>query len=194
MLDTWYPILLLLLNASLILTYIPINRTLNSGFQPKTRWDDIVPFIPIFVYPYVFLYTLWIVVMYAMAYWQGLANLEQVTIATGLATGIGYTCFLLFPTYVHCIEPKGTTFTARLLQLVHRVDYQNNACPSMHVYMSVLLIAFSWTSWWWLNLAVLAGGLSIIAATVLLKRHYLLDIVGGLLVGLISVSAAHYLG
>lgn len=184
--------LLLLLNTAFILGYVPINHLVKGGREPKTKLDERVPLLPFFVYPYLFAYIPWIIGLYFYYAVYFPEYFFRLTVATGIATLLGYACFLFFPTYVTCTYPEGKGFAYRLLQYVHFIDQQNNACPSMHVYMTVLLMVFSWGSIAWLNAITFLLGTSIIAATVLTKRHYLLDIAGGLGVGVIAVGAAFY--
>lgn len=166
--------------------YAPLNRTVRGGWQPKTKLDDYLPFWPVFIYPYLLAYV-WIPILYVSYMFQPFANQMQLTIATLIACGIGYTCFYLFPSYVSCSEPKGNGITLRLLQLLHKVDNENNACPSMHVYMAVLLGYFSWSSSALINLLVLLAAGSVAFSTVLIKRHYVLDVIGGGVVGTVSI-------
>jgi membrane-associated phospholipid phosphatase len=59
--------------------------------------------------------------------------------------------------------------------------------------MTVILMVFSWTQNTLMNGVVVTVGILIIASTVLTKRHYVLDIVGGVIVGIISVALATYI-
>lgn len=192
MLTTW-PLFLFLSNTLLILGYSPINRFVKGGFAPKHKLDRQLPLVPAFVYPYVFAYFPWIIFTYISIFFRPIPEIQLLTLTTLIASVIGYGAFILMPTYVECIYPIGNGLSYRILQLVHRVDRQNNACPSMHVYMTVILMVFSWTQNTVTNIVVVVVGALIITSTVLTKRHYVLDIVGGVIVGTISAALATYI-
>lgn len=188
-----FHIALVILTASLIGGYVPLNRFLRKGVLWKCSLDDRVPFVDWFVYPYLPLYMVWIFIFFITLFFRPLIEVWEVFFAMLIVTSIGYSCFYFFPTYVHCTEPDGKGVTRRILQWLHGIDKAFNACPSMHVFMCMLLFFFSW-QWlpeFWLLFFVAAS--SIIASTVLIKRHYLYDIVGGVLVGTIGYYGAHFI-
>jgi membrane-associated phospholipid phosphatase len=172
--------------------YLPFNNLLKKGYHFKSAWDDKVPLIPWTVYPYLFLYMPWMIWFYASLYFQPLALVKQVTLATLICTTIAYFCFFFFPTYVVTEYPKGNSLAFKLLQFLFVVDKQFNACPSMHVFMSVLFILFSWQQYPQFGLLFLFAGSLIIISTVLTKRHYMYDIAGGILVGIVGYLGARY--
>lgn len=177
---------LTLLCFVLIAGYVPLNRLLHTGHHWKSRWDDRLPLMPWFVFPYLFLYMPWMFGLYAFLYFRPLADIQQVFLTTLAAVTIGYVCFFFWPTYVITEYPKGKGLALALLQWLHLTDKPFNACPSMHVFMTTLLMLFSWQWWpayWWLWVSL---ALVITISTVLTKRHYLYDVLGGVLVGFFS--------
>ncbi len=185
-------VLLVVFNIAVIWLYVPINRLVQGGIKPILSIDASIPLLPIFVLPYL-LYHPWIMYLNISYLFRPLAELQQLTVATLVACGIGYLCFILMPTYVTCTYPQGSGVLYRLLQFLHRIDQPNNACPSMHVYLAVLLGYFSWTESSFANVFVLLAAVSVAISTVLIKRHYVLDVVGGVAVGIVALAATHLL-
>lgn len=166
--------------------YLPLNRFLKKGYHWKSPLDDRLPLIPWFVYPYLFFYFPWMLIFYFTLYFRPLEDIQHVFVSTLLATSIGYLFFFFLPTYVITSYPKGKGPAIKLLQFLYVADKPFNACPSMHVFMTILVMLFSW-SWWpeygllWLTLGVLIS-----VSTVLTKRHYVYDVAGGVIVGVLS--------
>ena len=63
----------------------------------------------------------------------------------------------------------------------------------MHVYMTTLLMLFSFSTNYFWNIIIFIAGSSIILGTLFTKRHYLLDVVGGLVVGFTGYFLAIYI-
>ncbi len=180
-------LLLLALNIIFVFGYVPLNRLKSGGKKPKTKYDDHVPFIPYFVYPYIVVYCLWILYTYLSIFWLPSFFGKSLTLSTILGTTIGYFCFYFFPTYYECKYPEGSGLTYKLLQHIHKVDKPNNACPSMHVFMAIILFYYSLGNNLIKNLVFFIFCISIIVSTVLIKRHYLLDIFGGVFLSLFTI-------
>lgn len=185
--------ILILFTAILMTGYIPLNRYLKKGVLWKSWLDDKVPFIDWFVYPYLPLYGLWLVLFFVTLLFRPLIEVLEVFIAMFIVTSIGYSFFYFFPTYVECTFPKGSSFARKFLQRLHVFDRPFNACPSMHVFICMLLFLFS--SQWLpeFGLLFLIAASLIIASTVLIKRHYLYDIVGGIVLGFLGYYGSHFI-
>jgi membrane-associated phospholipid phosphatase len=184
--------LLIFLSLALFSGYVPLNRLLHKGHHFKSKFDDRIPRIDWFVYPYLPLYCAWLLVFISLMFFRSLVEVQQVFVATLICTGIAYPCFFFFPTYVVTPYPKGKGITTKLLQSLHVIDKQFNAFPSMHVFMTVLLTGFS--SQWYPDHRALFSvcGAFITLSTVFTKRHYIYDIFGGIALGLLGYAGALY--
>ena len=97
---------------------------------------------------------------------------------------VGGLFFLTMPSRIVPPIPVGTSPADKILSGLQELDGGFNIFPSMHVANVVLVIACLWVEqsrWKWIYLA---WGCSIIVSTVLVKRHYILDIPGGVLLGI----------
>lgn len=184
---------LVIASAVIISGYVPINHLLRKGKKLKHPIDDKIPLIPVYVFPYVLFYMPWMFLFFLSLLWQPLHIVQQVAFATFFSCLIGYFCFIFFPTYVVSPPVKGKTLAHKLLKLVELTDKQFNAFPSMHVYMVTILTLFSSIIYPQFTLIFLMMGTLVTVSTVFTKRHYLCDILGGLLVGIVCTFVSLYL-
>lgn len=149
-----------------------------------TGLDERIPFLPWTVWLYM---PLWIVFFHVVVVSvQSWATLLRGVAAVALASALAYCVFLLFPSSY----PRPELFsdegpTARLLLLVWAVDRPNNTFPSLHVALP-LLLALSCLQdnrrlgRWLVGLALLPS-----LATLTVKQHYVVDVIGGAALALI---------
>ncbi len=77
---------------------------------------------------------------------------------------------------------------SRWLKQLYRLDqYDGNAAPSAHVFHALIIGHFLARLWpqWSLLIYIWVG--LIMASTVLIKQHYVLDVLGGMLVAAIGL-------
>lgn len=186
------PILLFIIILSMS-GYNVLNNLIKKGRRFKHRLDDHVPFWPIFVYPYLFGYVAWFVWLIGSAFFQPILFMQQLTASIVIACNIGYSFFIFFPTYVDSPLPHGYKKRHEVLRKLHAFDRPFNSFPSMHVYLTTVLTIYSSILYPLLIPLFLIFGATISVSTVLIKRHYLYDIPGGLVVGVLSSALALYL-
>lgn len=169
------------------LIYLWIGR--NAGAIETVHynyyWIDLkIPFLSWFVFPYMS----WMPVMYLAFIYFAIVDRKiywRVLAAYNIAVMGCNVIFLLFATYVPRpdIEPSNLALT--LVQFIYNNDAPLNCFPSVHCLTSYLLFItinrdlklgnvsrIAWSVLMWL----------IIASTVFIKQHSLLDVVGGILV------------
>src|SRR5690349_8794781 len=115
--------------------------------------------------------------LFALVDWTRFRTLALAVILAALAADLA---FIAFQTYVARPYVVGNDLGARLVRAVYTGDQPYNGFPSLHVAFSALcLIAYAgWRQAY--ALAVLPLVAAIIAATVLIRQHYLADVAGGL--------------
>ncbi|MEC7871497.1 MAG: phosphatase PAP2 family protein [Candidatus Neomarinimicrobiota bacterium] len=155
----------------------------NYFFKIKcfaTKLDDLIPFWPIWIWPYSFLYYIMI----------GMIAIQIGSIQEGMYLAFGglillliqCICFLLLP----CKVPDSyrdyevNTLSKRYLNFVQQLDNGRNCFPSMHnsvaVYVGLFLVP-SIGVWSYIFIATIA------ISTVLVKQHTIIDTVPGLVLG-----------
>jgi membrane-associated phospholipid phosphatase len=163
------------------LIYLPTSELLSGGIEPKLP-IDIFPIWPVWVVPYVLCYPLW----FAGFAWAALRMSDRMFRAFAVAflvtCSVSIAIFFIFPTYVPPAAVNGSDIFASLLRFFHEGTGRYNALPSGHIYITALL-AFFYSLWyrrysslWWFILVIVS------LSTLFTAQHYILDIVGGLIV------------
>jgi membrane-associated phospholipid phosphatase len=159
-----------------------------DGHRLDIALDRELPFSPPWVFVYV---TFYLFAFSPLLYTRRAPWFRRVFAAMGVTMAVTYVVFLVFPTR-EVLRPTldgATGFTMWFLRLVYGGDGGYNCFPSMHVGLSHLA---AWTlrdvdrkvaPWAW-ALAILIS-----VSTLLLKEHYLVDVVAGALLAF----AAHRL-
>ncbi len=146
--------------------------------------DRMVPLVPAFIWIYILAFPFW-AVNYILAAQRGKDQFYRF-VATDLT--IHLTCFVIFlilPTTNVRPEITGNSWSEQMLQLIYAMDGGNspsNLFPSIHCYVS-------WLSWrsvhksekipeWYQHFSLIFAIL-IIISTQVLKQHYLVDAVAG---------------
>ena len=165
--------------------YIPTSNRVFGGIEPKLS-IDIFPLWTVWVLPYVSCYLIWISGMI----WAILKMDDQLyrsLIAASLITcTISVSIFIFFPTYVPAEPIHGTDFSSVLLRYIHENSGRYDAFPSGHIYITTLLTLF-YNLWYprrkfyWILIPVIVS-----FSTLFTHQHYVVDIVGGLVVALIG--------
>lgn len=164
----------------IFLLYFPLNRPWGTVHVLRLSIDDRIPEVPVFVVPYLLgfyallvLGYLWFLRMPGVQYWR---------LALGLALGLllSDVVYRTFQTTVPRTASLDRSVFGAALNWVRSADAPYSAFPSQHTLLTLLC---TWNLWrvvdrWWRPLLVLNAGL-ILAATLLLRQHFVLDIVAG---------------
>ncbi|HSL28310.1 MAG TPA: phosphatase PAP2 family protein [Anaerolineales bacterium] len=176
-------IILIALACCIQMIYIPASNRLAGGIEPKLP-IDILPIWPVWVLPYVLCYILW----FASMTWVLLKMEDRLfrafVAACMLTFGLGALTFVLFPTYVKAATLEGGDIFTVLLRYIHETWGRYAALPSGHVYITTLFALFF--SRWYPHHRMAWGLILIMVSlsTLFTGQHYILDVIGGLLVAL----------
>lgn len=164
-------------------------RGLNYGPAVEIPLDARVPFVPLFVIPYLFVWIFPVLLIGYAVRKRGFAPVPYLRISVSLVALMlsCYVLWILFPVRVNLRVDESVISLHGFLGDLVRFNYERasqwNACPSFHV-----------AGPWFLyravrNMVLKMPGLflfivvAIAASTVLIRIHFLLDIVFGVLVG-----------
>jgi len=151
--------------------------------MPLTVFDAWVPFLPWALIPYL---SLWVYVGVAPGLLRGLRPLLVYGFWAAALCATGLLVFYLWPTQ---IPPLGVDTNAPGFALLQGIDAAGNACPSMHVAISVF------TALWiertlrhvgappWLRSLNALWLAAIGRSTMAVRQHVALDVVGGVVLG-----------
>jgi membrane-associated phospholipid phosphatase len=168
---------------ALLLIYIPINRLVKGGWALSLPVDEHIPLWAPALIPYLLGSILFVAFPVWAALYAKKYEFEAYVISLLAATIISYIIYLALPTFVIRPEVNSRDFFSRAVAFLYQNDYPHNAAPSGHTFYTV--ISFLYLRLWqpkvWAISLIIA--LLIIAATLLTKQHYVLDVVSGLVLG-----------
>ncbi len=156
---------------------------LNHGpavWNLRTPLDAALPVVPPFVIPYVSLdplvyFTLIVFLLFRTKIFQSAA------VSMLAAFLISYLFYFFFQTEVIRPALTGNDLFTRMIRDVYAGDNPFNDFPSLHTSVSTIL-AIHWLRWdRRAGVVACIWAALIVASTVLVKQHYVADVVGGLL-------------
>lgn len=151
----------------------------------KTRLDSYIHYNSLFVIPYVLLFPYLVLPLFLLETHYLRGYLLSTTIANCLASVIWY----FFPNGVSR-EPRieNTGVLNRLMNYIYKHDGDTNGFPSGHVFMSTIISYYLFLQQGFFGYIVL--GFLIAISTVFTKQHYVVDILGGLVMAVIAIGTA----
>ena len=176
------PLAALLVNV--FVYYFPrLVRTVEESVSLETALDRALPFVPFFIVFYVGAYLQW------AAYYirTGLDTAKGRTrFAAGemLAKGICLVLFLAVPVTIVRPEVKGDGLFPSLVRFLYSIDTPQCLFPSIHCLQSWLCVRYTaWKRGWASPAALAEAAFSalVFASTVLLRQHFALDVLAGVL-------------
>jgi len=197
----WSVILLAVCHTVVNLMYAILNAPLFGVHSVESRWDALIPTVPAFVIPYLGFYVVLFGTQAYLAFSLLHRQLRTLLLALVLAMLTAQITFVLFQTYV----PTGPLGQAaysdgvlgRMLRFTNDGWYEGrwySAFPSMHCGY-VVILAFAWIRRRkpaWSALAIVYA-LAVVASTLFLREHYLMDALYGLVVAIAAYASAWYL-
>jgi membrane-associated phospholipid phosphatase len=165
----------------------------DTARQFLTPWDKYIPTVPVFVIPYLLatiLYTAFPIYLFTKLGWD---KTKPFLVVATIANSIAFLFYAFWNTSVAREPIKGTDMFSNILKQIYATDRPTAAFPSGHVYMTLITGYFCWIYFPASRPYVIILSLLVMMATVLLKQHYLPDILGGILVALVSIAAVKYL-
>jgi hypothetical protein len=179
------PLLLMLSIPIMGALYIIINKFSSSGHDVTIALDNSIPYIKIFIIPYILWY-LFIPIVFIILYTYD----KKVYYKTMLVYIIGYiiscSIFILYQTTVPRTILTGSDIFTEIISLIRFNDKPLNCLPSLHVFTCYIMIKAIGKS----NLGSIKNKIiiSIISYTIILstlftKQHAILDVLAGIVLG-----------
>ncbi|MFZ3130625.1 MAG: phosphatase PAP2 family protein [Desulfosporosinus sp.] len=186
------PLRTFLLKGSLMLLiplidsiYLLLNHSNEHVYMLVTVFDKSIPFKPLFIVPYIAWFGLiFVALILFMSQDFKLYIFSIISIILGLL--ISFIIFSLFQTTVPRPEILGNNISSQLTRFIYTVDNPFNAFPSIHVLTScIIFLGCQHTKGHFPKISLVLQGetILVILATLFLKQHTLLDVLGGLLLG-----------
>jgi membrane-associated phospholipid phosphatase len=161
------------------LGYLGVNRLVGDGpfHRLDLPIDHQIPYLPIFVFPYVLVY---FTPALAAIFLRDRAELYRAFLAFGLNAAICFPIFLLLPVELPRENPIPDSLSGHLLAWVHRLDRPVNCFPSHHVStaFTTFFAVRRQEPIWGGVFGVCAVMIAI--STLFVKQHYLVDVPAGI--------------
>ncbi|WP_217283032.1 phosphatase PAP2 family protein [Paenibacillus alginolyticus] len=181
-LATYFPLLWLLAIPVLNVFYGLLNNGSGDVGDLMTDLDNLIPFIPIFIIPYLiwypFLLGMFIVLLLKdrAVYYRSL---------TALCAGL-ISCYLIYATFQTTVPRPPINddgWLIGLVKFVYATDKPFNCFPSIHVLTSYIVLKASYRCSFEriARTAIFIAAWSIIISTLFVKQHALLDVAGAVL-------------
>ena len=178
---------LVLAPGTTIIYRLAAARDLGAPAPPwlDTPLDQRLPVIPAAVW----VYLSWYAAMVVLPTLGGRAGVRQGAVAVVIAFILCSIGHIWLPVSIHrpFIDPAAG-LSAQVLAWFYTFDPPRNLFPSFHAAGAALLVALQPTrgSAW----AVTVWGIALCASCVLIKQHYLMDVIAGVGVGLAAAALA----
>ncbi|USN53133.1 MAG: phosphatase PAP2 family protein [Candidatus Nomurabacteria bacterium] len=175
---------ILVLMAGIFSLYFPINQAWGTVHSFKLPIDDQLPIVSEFVIVYVFGFFGWGAAYVLWTLWRLPKAYLRFMLAMLFAVVMAYIIYLSYQSTVPRPDLEVQNGFDQILKWVYGQGRRYNSFPSGHTYTTVILLLSTLTivrnRYWRAFFIVL--GLSIILSTVLLKQHYVLDPLAGIVV------------
>ncbi len=159
--------------------------TLNANhYDFTTRLDEIIPFVPWFMLFYVLAYVQW-VWNYVYHTRLGRGGYYHMVTADLIAKVFCFVLFLVFPATIVRPEVTGNGFWDHVTRLIYYLDTPTSLLPSIHCVESWLCFRAACMvkdAPRWYAPAQFVFTLLVFASTVLVKQHFVVDILAGIAV------------
>lgn len=176
-----------------IVSYIIPNRIqfIEPKILPTVFIDNIVPLVPWTIFIYI---TEWFIYLIVLIFVLDKLTFRRLLLSCMFVFLISMFVFFLYPTTLtERPSADGSGIAYFFLKILHYVDNPVNCFPSQHVaFVTVPPIIFwavnkkvSFLFWIW--------AIFISISTLTTKQHYFVDILGGLLLAMVSVALADIL-
>ena len=150
--------------------------------------DDIIPFVPIFVWIYVFAYLQWFIGYVFIARSERLFC-ETYFSAAFLVRFISTIIFIIIPSTLTRPDFVADTMSERLVEYIYSVDSADNLLPSLHCAESWLVAraAMEGKASKIFKLGMFIMAILVFCSVVFIKQHVFMDIPAGILLTELSI-------
>lgn len=171
---------------------LALYHILNAALTPRidwfyTPWDAMIPWLPWTLPIYFSMYLQCIVA----AFRAPAHHYVQALFALILATVTSCVIFVLLPAHYPRPDPGtlDSTFWQNVFTHVYQSDGAGNTFPSIHVSATTLLARAMWQDRYRLLWVIWSGAIALSILTV--KQHFIVDLLGGLVVATLSWTIAN---
>jgi len=171
------------------LCYVPISRALHGrpAHHPATWIDLALPADARWMYVYAVVLVSGFLPALTVAH-RGL--FRRVALAYAVAQAVAFAIFPLWPVVMDLRpEVEVVSFPTWGMALCYHLDPPSACFPSIHVTLAVLAALCAWKADRRVGAVATVVGLLIAVSTMLVKQHYLVDVLGGFALAIAAFAA-----
>lgn len=177
LLDLLWLIIIPIININYLIT----NILTKTGHNLTTLIDNKIKFNSIFIIPYVYWY-IYVIGGFIIILTQSRQNYMRVFLSLFLGLCICYIIYYLYPTEIMRPVVENNNIFNRLVNIIYLLDKPVNCFPSLHVLTTYFLMRYtkykySKKVFYYTQII----GVLIIISTLYIKQHFLLDILGAII-------------
>lgn len=170
-----------LLFPILNINYILAANIAKAGKNIEISLDKTIPFKAIFIIPYIYWY---IFIFVGLIYILYKSRVEYSRIFISIVIGMCccYIIYYLFPTQINRPFVDNSNILSKLVNFIYNLDKPFNCFPSIHVLNTYFIMRYTkkiYSKKFFYYTQIV--GLLIILSTVFIKQHFVLDIIGSII-------------
>jgi membrane-associated phospholipid phosphatase len=170
------------------LFYDALNHGPNRMFL-RTPIDDLIPVVGPFVIPYVTLRPL--IYVSALLFLLFRARIyRSAALSMTITLAVSYAFYVLAQSFIERPVLTGDDLFSRMIRDVYASDQPYNDFPSLHASLSTIFAIHWWRVDRRIGIPVGLWVVLIVLSTVLVKQHYVADMVAGVLIAFVVSRAA----
>lgn len=153
-------------------------------------FEDNIPFIPGFIYFYISWYLMLYLVPVIINIYDKKKYYNYLVLSL-IGLFLTLIIFIVFPTHMYRVDSiMNTNFTSRIVNYVYSISTMTKCIPSLHCLFSFFFIIPLYKN---KNIPILIKTIitivsfGIIVSTLLVKQHLMYDVIGALIVSIISI-------
>lgn len=161
-----------------------IAGTINkNGHELNTMFDEVIKFNSVFIIPYLYWY-IYIVIGFIVILIQSRENYMRTFLSFFIGMGICYCIYYFYPTKIIRPEVSNTSMLNYLVNIIYCVDRPVNCFPSLHVLTTYFIMRYTKyektkKKFYYTQIV----GILIILSTVFVKQHFVVDVIGAMVIG-----------
>ena len=171
----WIDLVWLLILPLININYVISNTLFQSGKNLALSLDKEIPFVSLFVFPYVYWY-IFIIVGLIFLLSKDRKEYLRALMAIYIGMCICFTFYYLYPVEISRPVVENNTIPNKLVNIIYKNDRPFNCFPSIHVLNTYIIMRFTKikdNKYWFYYTNII--GILIILSTLFIKQHFILD-------------------
>lgn len=169
---------------------------IDNALDMTTKWDEMIPFEPLWIFPYLITFLFWFY-LYTTVAKESPEAAYRLVAADFCGKAVCLIFFIAMPTTNVRPEVVGTGFVPFVVRFVYWIDAPRNLFPSLHCFIAWLgtrqiLEAKKPRHMGLIRVLCVIGSLLVFASTLFTKQHVIADVVSGVTLAELCFLIAKY--